>query len=46
MKKHYITPETKAVKVLTSCLLAASNPQNYDENICDDDEVDDPVKIL
>ena len=46
MKKQYITPETQAVKVQTSCLLAASDPQNYDENIYDDDEVYDPESIL
>ena len=48
MKKQYITPETQAVKVQTSCLLAASDPalNNFDPSINEDSEVTDAEYIL
>ena len=48
MKKQYITPETQAVEVQTSCLLAASDPylNNFEESIDDDFEVGNDDEIL
>ena len=48
MKKQYITPETHAVEVQTSCLLAASDPylNNFDPNIDESYEVDEEDDIL
>ena len=48
MKKQYITPETQAVEVQTSCLLAASDPQliNFDSSMDDDNLVDEADEIL
>ena len=46
MKKQYITPETQAVKVQTSCLLAASDPAGYDSNMYDYYEVGEDDEIL
>ena len=48
MKKQYITPETQAVEVQTSCLLAASDPalNNFDSSINNDIEVENAEDIL
>ena len=48
MKKQYITPETQAVEVQTSCLLAASDPplNNFDPNINESYEVGGEDDIL
>ena len=48
MKKQYITPETQAVEVQTSCLLAASDLylNNFEESIDDDFEVGNDDEIL
>ncbi len=45
MKKKYTTPQTEVVQVQTSCLLAASNPEGYQEEIFDD-YVEDENEIL
>lgn len=48
MKKQYITPETQAVEVQTSCLLAASDLylNNFDSSMDDDNLVDEADEIL
>ena len=48
MKKQYITPETQAVEVQTSCLLAASDPalNNFDPTINESYEVGGEDDIL
>ena len=48
MKKQYITPETQAVEVQTSCLLAASDPylNNFDSSMDESYEVNEAGEIL